>query len=93
MSNFRSVIHQLNIQHSTDRYWIGLSDLAVEGEWRWITGEVAKDEDAHWNSGEPNDNGGTADCADLYLHYDWNTDDVPCDRLRYALCEIRNVDC
>jgi hypothetical protein len=50
--------------------WIGATDTAVEGEWRWVTGPEAgtlfwngdaagtEITYAFWNSGEPNDSGG-----------------------------------
>jgi hypothetical protein len=50
--------------------WIGATDTAVEGEWRWVTGPEAgtlfwngdaagtEITYAFWNAGEPNDSGG-----------------------------------
>ncbi len=50
--------------------WIGATDLAVEGEWRWVTGPEAGTQFwqglangteltfANWNGGEPNNVGG-----------------------------------
>ena len=37
----------------TERFWIGLSDEQVEGEFVWDSGEVF--DYSYWNSGEPND--------------------------------------
>lgn len=71
--------------------WLGASDRALEGDFRWVTGE-AMDFDA-WASGEPN-NGGTSgteeDCA-LLLVSDASRpgtwDDRPCGGSRAYLCE------
>ncbi len=50
--------------------WIGATDVAVEGEWRWVTGPEAGTQFwqglangteltfANWNGGEPNNSGG-----------------------------------
>ncbi len=40
-------------------YWIGLTDEAVEGEFRWTSG--AKMEYSNWRPGEPNDEFGRED--------------------------------
>nr|WP_320051340.1 DUF4347 domain-containing protein [uncultured Desulfuromonas sp.] len=60
--------------------WIGASDEAVEGEWRWVTGpeagtlfSVGNDspvtqpgEYANWNTGEPNDSDPGEDYGEYY---------------------------
>ncbi len=62
--------------------WIGANDVAVEGEWRWVTGPEAgtlimtEPSDGNnpvyntspyysWQTGEPNNGGGTEDYAQL----------------------------
>jgi len=71
--------------------WIGASDAASEGDWKWLSGpetgtsfwsgdafgSVVSDEYANWNGGEPNDSGGNEDCAQYYSETGrWN--DVFC---------------
>ncbi len=71
--------------------WMGASDAAAEGSWRWVTGpesgtlfwtgasggSVASGQYASWNSGEPNDSGGNEDCAQYLVGGGlWN--DLPC---------------
>jgi len=42
--------------------WLGASDAASEGSWRWVTGEAFQY--SRWGSGQPNNSGGNQD----YLH-------------------------
>ncbi len=60
-----------------NRWWIGASDLAVEGIWRWSSGKELTW--SHWDDGQPNDNQCGQDCAAL--------DDVGDGRWVDAHCE------
>jgi len=67
--------------------WLGLT-RAVDGMnlWGWETGAAYDVAVARWNSGEPNDSGGTEDCVEAYgADGRWN--DVACTQTRPALCE------
>ncbi len=70
--------------------WIGGSDAAVEGTWKWIggpeagttfwqgvgNGSTVNGSYANWNPGEPNQSG-EEDCAETYIaNGTWN--DLPC---------------
>ena len=68
---------------SSRRIWLGGTDSAQEGVWRWVNGGVffVYDEAIggaavrgavnHWNSGEPNDSGGE-DCLEMGATGGWN---------------------
>ncbi|CAK8684714.1 hepatic lectin-like [Clavelina lepadiformis] len=76
------------ILRSTNRVWIGLTDLAEEGNWVWNDDKPANAENANWSDGEPN-NFGNEDCGAINWpgHTDIATVDVPCSSSLQALCE------
>ena len=45
-------------------YWIGASDLAVEGEWRWVDGSIA--DYTHWDTAQPDNTGDRQHCARIF---------------------------
>lgn len=64
--------------------WIGLSDEAIENNFRWISGEPLQT--PIWHPGEPNDFGGVEDCVQWVLS-DGRWNDLPCHTPRPSLCE------
>jgi hypothetical protein len=65
--------------------WMGGNDIAVEGDWVWITGEPMIYE--NWRAGEPNDFGDGEDCMILEGARGGSWDDRPCTRLYDFVCE------
>ena len=73
------------LSSSGDR-WIGASDSATEGEWRWVggpddgnmfwlgaaAGSTQNGYYENWNGGEPNDWGGNEDAAEMNNGGGWN---------------------
>ena len=52
---------------SKGRYvWIGVNDIASEGNWMWVNGKRASSSDIIWASWEPN-GGDDHDCVFMYL--------------------------
>ena len=60
------------------RIWIGLDDLAVEGEFRWGSGALLDWSRWRTSSGQPNNGGGDEDCAAAIPYNDMKWADDPC---------------
>ena len=68
-----------------DARWIGLTDKTTEGKFLWVSGEAFSFES--WATGEPNNQNGGEDCAELRYEYnEWNDESCTSDT-RYFVCE------
>ena len=72
-------------------FWMGVNDIALEGNWIWMDGERASSSELIWRSGEPNNIGGNEDCVAVVgigeprtVGLAW---DEICTRKHPALCE------
>ena len=60
-----------NLSDEGFRPWIGLTDVAVEGAFQWVTGEPFLY--SNWDAGEPNNAFGGEDYVEFFGHnYKWN---------------------
>ena len=62
MQNRKKLIENLSLSRWS---WIGVNDIASEGNWVWVNGELADRSEIIWASGEPND-GDDHDCVFMY---------------------------
>ena len=58
-------------------YFIGATDSAVEGSWRWINGALVSSGYSNWLPGSPNQNG-DEDCGYSEPGWGWAWDDYQC---------------
>uniref|UniRef100_A0A672HW95 C-type lectin domain-containing protein n=1 Tax=Salarias fasciatus TaxID=181472 RepID=A0A672HW95_SALFA len=65
--------------------WIGLTDSAQEGTWRWVDGTLVNT--SFWLPGEPNnsDQGKEENCAEIHIAGGWN--DKLCGFQHHGICE------
>ncbi|CAN9510154.1 unnamed protein product [Ophioblennius macclurei] len=68
--------------HCQKDVWIGLTDEATEGEWKWVDGTPLNQ--SYWGGVEPNNAGGHEDCAEI-RESGWN--DERCNSRRQWICE------
>lgn len=68
---------------SAPRFWVGLSDLAEEGNWSWTSGAPVDFE--AWGSGEPNDYE-KEDCVEVHADT-WTWNDFDCGAAKAFVCE------
>ncbi|XP_059846839.1 C-type lectin domain family 10 member A-like [Hypanus sabinus] len=73
-----------------NRCWIGLSDAESEGDWIWVDGTDYSSSLTNWAEGEPNNEGYTEDCVEIFVTGEWN--DLPCNVFRYWLCEKSSLN-
>ena len=71
-------------------FWIGVNDIASEGDLVWVNGERASSSELIWKSGQP-DQGRNANCVIVsgnppFSNFGLAYDD-PCAALRHGLCE------
>ncbi|XP_066263244.1 uncharacterized protein [Branchiostoma lanceolatum] len=73
-------------------YWIGLQDVAHEGDWglntwAWSDGTPSSDCFSNWAPGEPGNSAGN-DCGQLWAGMGLKWDDTYCDIQKNFICQI-----
>ncbi|XP_077984195.1 perlucin-like [Glandiceps talaboti] len=71
---------------SRTNLWIGLSDRAAEGVWKWI--DNTRVTYSNWIPGQPSNYQGREDCGHLWKGtYDGKWNDAPCSSKMGFICE------
>merc|ERR1712002_331124 len=99
-SQYRDYISEQARQSGKD-LWVGLTDRAVEGVWRFPTDRSYFDPNDgqtlfRWHEGEPNNTGKDQECAKVYYHSSKRVnglDDDDCSKEYHGLCEVKVFDC
>ncbi|XP_056458399.1 C-type lectin domain family 17, member A-like [Gadus chalcogrammus] len=68
-------------------YWLGATDAAGEGTWRWVDGTVLSLDNPSWSRGGPQGGGGKNCLRKVLEQNQFKWTDVSCDTMTYGLCE------
>ncbi|XP_048036002.1 C-type lectin domain family 4 member M-like [Megalobrama amblycephala] len=82
----RYITSLVNERMSSERVWIGLTDIQQEGNMKWVDNSILNQ--GFWDTGEPNNERGNENCVELMPSYpvlNWN--DLPCSIERKGICE------
>ena len=96
LAEFESLEEELAVESvlSIDNnYWIGLSDFAQEGTWRWHDSHKEPSY-TNWGPGEPDNHGGDENCANKeYRYYGGKWNDQGCSEVNdaHALCQMEKL--
>lgn len=78
-------IEDLDLVKDDDSFWLGATDAASQGSFRWVTGELVSNGYTNWQPGEPSNAVGS-DCLQIQrANRKWRA--MPCTQLQYPLCE------
>ena len=72
--------------YSGNKWWIGLNDRDIEGDFRWQSDDTLP-QYTNWHAGEPNNWGGNEDCVQLNRWGDSTWNDEPCEYEFFYICE------
>ncbi|XP_062575880.1 perlucin-like [Saccostrea cucullata] len=73
-------------------FWLGGTDIQIEGEWVWTGNVEAFGTYKNWSPGEPNNAGSNEHCLEMDMNgnYQWN--DNNCQNRFNFICEIPTAD-
>lgn len=77
--------------YSSWRYWIGLNDIANEGQFVWVNGEPVGY--TNWIPGQPNNGGGVEDAGEIQpgSSWRWNDHDPSATTTTKPLAEVNGI--
>jgi hypothetical protein len=84
-NDFVKETYRISLEADADILWIGLSDVAEEGTFRWVNGEIPAY--TNWAPGEPNNDKDMQDYGHMYIDGTWDDVEV---KDCYAVVEFDN---
>ena len=63
LENRKKLIQNLSTDY---HFWIGVNDIASEGNWVWVTGQRAGSSELFWAGRQPDSYGGNQDCVIIH---------------------------
>ncbi|GAB6021415.1 hypothetical protein CHUAL_004024 [Chamberlinius hualienensis] len=88
----QAFLNKLRIRKFLHRFWFGLNDRRIEGEWVFSDGSRLSGY-SRWHRGEPNNMGNNQHCVNMWLerHLEW--DDGDCSKKLLYVCQYDDVNC
>ncbi|TRY84221.1 hypothetical protein DNTS_026642 [Danionella cerebrum] len=80
----------LRTQTGASIYWIGLNDVASEGNWEWSDGSTYYPYLSFWKPGQPDNWAGDEDCGQVQGLSDGRWNDESCSAKRQYICKRPN---
>lgn len=77
-------------QISSSIYWIGLNDIASEGNWEWSDGSVFYPYLSYWKEGQPDNWADNEDCGQVQGASNGQWNDETCTSRRQYICKRPN---
>ncbi|GAB6032989.1 Fc fragment of IgE, low affinity II, receptor for (CD23) [Chamberlinius hualienensis] len=71
-----------------DFWWLGASDLAMEGSWTW-THDNSRLRFRNWAKEQPDNAKNDEDCLNYWTTENWGWNDMSCKELAYYICELK----
>lgn len=85
--NDTAEFNAMNTLRGTNNVWVGYTDAAVEGTWKWLDSSSSY---SNWSPSQPS--GGTGfNCAYMWDNYAGQMDDNDCSIGRRFICEMSGV--
>ncbi|XP_060593243.1 perlucin-like [Ruditapes philippinarum] len=81
------IIHEARRHHKS--YWIGLSDIQVEGTWVWMSSKIplVPGDYKNWARGQPDNHKGNENCVNLEEDFGTLWNDLSCHIFQNYICE------
>ncbi|XP_078311288.1 CD209 antigen-like protein C [Crassostrea virginica] len=71
---------------ATGVFWLGGSDVVVEGEWEWMTSH-SRLTYSHWAPGQPSNDANREHCLNIHSGFLYRWNDAPCTDRHWFICE------